>query len=548
VDGRSRADLVKPRRVVPRAPVSAIAPRIDLLAWAIGSLAAIAPLWAGRNLPLVDLPQHLYVISVLHRLRDATTLYPLYFDLRQGPNPYFGYYYLVGLLHTLLPLELANRVFLSAYAAGLPLSLAFLLRSLKRPAWPALLAVPFAYGDGLAWGFINYCAALPLTFLSLGLCLRALTATARRALWAVLFTASLAAVLAMHIQPLAYLALALPFLLLTTPVPADRSPGSFGARLGSRWPVLLGLAPAALAGAGWLALRLRHPTEVAYGVPGKAWGPLLSWANLPYDPFADRLASLWQLPANLFQDGSDRWGLHVASALALFAVFIASLTARQRQHSAESWPERSRLVGLSALGFALVFAMPRDIRGYMYYVAPRFVLLAAPLLIVSVPRLPARPARAFLWLAAACAIVTAVPLCRGFAAFDREARSLAPLVAAAGERPMVMGLMFDPYSRVVAHPVYQHSAAVIARERGGVPDYSFILAPYSPVRFRVAAPPPLPYGEWEPSAFDYAAQGWAYDHFLVRGADPARVFGSRLGNELAIAARSGDFWLVRRKR
>ena len=538
---------MKTQRVVPRVPAPASAPRIDLLAWAIGSLAAVVPLWAGRNLPLVDLPQHLYIISVLHRLRDATTLYPLYFELRQGLNPYFGYYYLVGLLHSLLPLELANRVFLSVYAAGVPLSLAFLLRSLKRPAWPALLAVPFAYGDSLAWGFINYCAALPLTFLSLGMCLRALTATTRRLLWAVMFAASLAAVLAMHIQPLAYLALALPFLLLTTPVPADRSSGSLGGRLASRWPVLLGLAPAAIACAGWLALRLSHPTEVAFGVPGKVWGPLLSRANLPYDPFANRLASLWQLPANLFQDGSDRWGLHVVSALALFAILFALLTARQRQHSTEGWLERSRLAGLSAIGFALVFAMPRDIRGYMYYVAPRFVLLAAPLLIISVPRLPARPARVFLWLAAACAVVTAVPLCRGFAAFDREARSLERLVAAAGARPMVMGLIFDPHSRIVAHPVYQHSAAVIARERGGVPDYSFILAPYAPVRFRVAAPPLLPYG-WEPRTFDYTAQGWAYDHFLIRGADPARIFGSRLGNELAIAARSGEFWLVRRKR
>lgn len=537
---RKPADRTLPDSAPPRAR------RSDALAWAIGVLAAIAPLWAGRALPFVDLPQHLYVISVLHRLHDATTLYPRFFELRPGLNPYLGYYYLVDLLHTLFPLELANRIFLSAYAAGFPLALAFLLRSLKRPAWPALLAVPFAYGDSLAWGFINYCAALPLTFLCLGLVVRTLTDPVRRARWAVLSAVSLLAVLSFHIQPVAYLALAIPFLLLTTRVPEDRPAWSLAGWFRPRLAALAAVAPGALTAVGWLAFRLSHPTEVAAGAPGKAWGPLLSQANLAYETFPRTVRALWWLPANMLRDASDRLGLHAVLTTAALAVLAALFAGRRGRPADESRLERARPAGLTAIAFGLFFALPIDIRGYMYYVGPRFVHVAAALLVISVPRLPAKTARVFLWLAAASTLATAFPLCRGFAAFDREAGALQEMVAASGSRPLVMGLMYDARSGVVERSVYLHSAAVLARARGGVPNFSFITAPYSPVRYRIAPPPALRW-EWQPQGFDYRVQGPAYDHFLIRGADPAQVFGDRLGRELYVAAQSEDFSLVRRR-
>ena len=127
----------------------------EQFAWIFALICGVAPLWASQALPLVDLPQHLHLISVLHRLNDASTLFPEVFARRPELTPYLGYYYVVSALNWLMPLELANRLFLSLYVAGLPLSLAFLLKSLKRPTWPALLALPFAYGDSFAWGFIN---------------------------------------------------------------------------------------------------------------------------------------------------------------------------------------------------------------------------------------------------------------------------------------------------------------------------------------------------------------------------------------------------------
>ncbi|HYO70862.1 MAG TPA: hypothetical protein VEU33_32760, partial [Archangium sp.] len=96
------------------------------------------------------------------------------------------------------------------------------------------------------------------------------------------------------------------------------------------------------------------------------------------------------------------------------------------------------------------------------------------------------------------------------------------------------------------HPVFLHGAATLARARGGSTNFSFASTPHSPLRYRHVPPPTFP-SEWRPQDFDYAAQGPAYDHFLVRGVHPSRIFGERLRQELAVAAESGNSWLVRRR-
>src|SRR6185295_8221172 len=174
---------------------------------------------------MVDLPQHLHLISALHRLNDPTTLFPEVFQRRPELTPYLGYYYAVSLLNWLMPLELANRIFLSFCVIGIPLSLGSLLRALGRPRWPSLLALPFAYGDSFSWGFINFCSAVPLGFLSCALFVRAIADRDRRARWAVLHAFVLALVLLFHVQVFAFLALALPWLLAWTASPDEPAPG-----------------------------------------------------------------------------------------------------------------------------------------------------------------------------------------------------------------------------------------------------------------------------------------------------------------------------------
>lgn len=512
-------------------------PRLTLThwAWIVALLCGVAPLFASRALPLVDLPQHLHLISVLHRLDDASTLFPSVFERRVQLTPYLGYYYLVSWLNWLMPLETANRLFLVAYVAGLPLSLAFLLKSLKRPTWPALLAIPFAYGDSFAWGFLNYCTALPIAFLTCGFFVRAIEDAPRRRIWAGALGASLVGVLLFHVQVFAWLGVALPFLLLTTAAP--EGPKAWRARI----PAVAGVVPGVLLFIAWIGLRVGEPAEVAPGQPWKSWGPMLSKENLAWKTSEQNRDEFLPTLGNMLPDGSDQLAVKVAFGLAALGVLLALTTGRDTK---EGRLTRWRIVGLAALGLLLYFALPFDIRGYMYYLNTRFAHLAAALIVVCVPPLKKEWADRAVWLGVAVAALTAWPLYRGFQAFDAESRALTELAGDATDKPRVMGLVFNPGSRTMTHPVYLHSSTVVARERGGLTNFSFALTPHSPLKYRGEPPPTFP-SEWDPRP--WAQFAGSYDHFIVRGVHPSQLFGARLDSEFFIAGTRGDFFLVRRR-
>ena len=512
--------------------------RTDRLAYFLAVVAGVAPLWTTHYLPFVDQPQHLHLISVLSRLGDPSTVYPRLFQVRDTVTPYLGYYVIVGALSRLTGLEVANKIFLSAYVMAMPLSMAFLLRSLGRPAWPSLLSLPFAYGDNLAWGFINFCAALPLTYVSCGLCVRAVADTRRRTLMAIWLAVLLTAVLLFHVLAFAFVSVAAPLLLCMT-----RAPGENWLR--ARRFAIAGAIPAASLFVGWVALRLGQPSQIAYGAPWQAWGPVFSKQNLSYKPFAQNLAELPQVLANMLRDGTDRYGFYAACVCAIGGL-VAGLTWARLEEDRESAVERWRVAALAVLALTLFFVAPFDIRGYAYYVNTRYAQLAAPLVLACVPAVRPRAAQALTIAAALAAILSAVSLADGFAQFDRESKALDVMLAVTAEKPMIMGLIFDPGSRVVTHPVYLHSSAVLAMARGGATNFSFALTPHSPVEYKAPPPPTFP-SEWRPDQFDYATQGAAYDHFLVRGVEPLQLFGRLLDTDLYVAARADGFSLIRRR-
>src|SRR5262249_10610582 len=162
---------------------------------------------------------------------------------------------------------------------------------------------------------------------------------------------------------------------------------------------------------------------------------------------------------------------------------------------------RWRLPGLALIAFLLFLLLPFDVRGAVYYLNTRYAHLAAPLALAAVvPPIAARIRPLLLAAGATSALVLAVPLGIGFRAFDVGAAPLLRLPEEPPPRPRIMGLFFDPGSRVMRHPVFLHAAAVPARLRGGITNFSFARTPHSPVRYREAPPPTFP-SEWRPDGF-----------------------------------------------
>src|SRR5439155_4464849 len=88
----------------------------------------------------------------------------------------------------------------------------------------------------------------------------------------------------------------------------------------SRLPVLPSALPALAMAVVWLVLSGRDPTPIRPGVPGYAWGPMFSLANVQWDPVALKLASFVELLANLFRNDADLLGLYAVGAVAAIAI------------------------------------------------------------------------------------------------------------------------------------------------------------------------------------------------------------------------------------
>jgi len=538
---RNRRAAAEPPAVAPSAT-----PRWVPAVWGVALLAGIAPLWLARDLPMVDLPQHLYVLEILRHLRDPASTFVTTFAARFRFVPYLGYYAVVGALDHVLPLEVANRAWLSLAVLAYPLSVALLLDALRRPLWPALMAAPLAYGDSFAWGFVNTLMATPLAVATLALFVRALTRPAERARCALGVSVTSLAGFFTHPAPLAFLALAVPWALLTTRAPDDAPGEGWRALLARRALPLAALLPVVLAAITWLTTTGAQPSTAPGGGPSALHGLLASDASV-HETLQANLGAFLVLLSNQFRDGTDEISL-LATLLVIALAPIARFFESAPPVAVPSpGVDRLRRLGLVAIAFALYLTLPLAIRGQIQYLSPRFAALAALLALALVPRLGPRSLRIFAAAGVAVALTSGVMLSLGYRRYAEEAAPLRRLAAACSDHPRVLGLIFDPQSQIAWRPVYLHGAAVIARLRDGFSDYSLAGGNQIPLRYLHGAPSAFA-AEWHPEQFDYATQGAAYDHFLVRGARPDSVFGARLGTELELAARDGEWSLVRRVR
>ncbi len=136
-------------------------------------LAQAIPIWLIRILPQGDIYQHLAVAEIIHNYHTPGSIYPELFKLPDFIKPNLLYYYTVHwlalVLPTAVPLETANKIFLTLYVLLVPLSLAYLLDSFGRPRRLALFGFLFLFSGLFRTGFAGYLISVPLLFFALGL-------------------------------------------------------------------------------------------------------------------------------------------------------------------------------------------------------------------------------------------------------------------------------------------------------------------------------------------------------------------------------------------
>ena len=517
-----------------------MSPRAERAVACLLLLAGAAPLWAGRFLPLLDLPQHLGVASAIARLGNPSAGFARYYAMDAAIDPYWGYYAPMWLLVRALPLELASRLLLSAWAVALPASVGFALRSLGRDWRWAIFALPLVYSTNLFLGFAPFLMALPLLFAGIGL--TAVESDAEgprpRLPWALCATA-LAAFLA-HVQ--AYL-----FLLLSAAV--------LLAAGGSRRCLLRTAAaylPSLALFAAWFVpnfLANPHPRAPLAHTPNyRAFGSIADLGAV-YETKATLLARLPERLWGTYGDGSgDAIGIAWMLLLGLAAVLAGWPDPPGEAGAPHPRPggvlraRRGELLCLVAL--ACYLFLPVQIAG-QWYLGPRYLVLAALLAPAWVAARASGGRLVLVGAAALLALAADANAARKVADFQRQVGGFEKVLDEMEPGRRALGLVFDRGERgPIRQPVLLHFAAYYQALRGGDVGFSFAGLPSVPLVYRPGAQAPHP-SEWAPQDFVWDAMGPSYDYFLVHGkamGDAARL------SERADRVAEADGWTLWRRR
>jgi len=436
-----------------------------------------------RYLPMVDLPQHEAVVSMILHLGDHGWAFDSYYEWVPSRTLYLLPYLLAAALAHVIPLHRAINCIAFCSVIAYPIGVFLYLRALGRPAWVGLLSLPVVYNQSFFWGFVNFNFAVGLALVTIALTVG--NWTRRRAM----IVSLMAIVIAMtHIYGLLLLGAYVGFWLLS----GERRQAA--QRLPALIPVALGLSL-------W-AILIRG----AGGARGMVWPAFAHrWSQ-----FADSIAGGWR-------GYSERAGLLFALVVAVvfFRNSIPFTVARWKSlkvHERIAWQ-------LVAVNLLLYFSMP-ELRVAAMKASFRHAQLAAmalPLaLATETTRGASHWARPVLYLLGAYIVVSSWLHLRRF---DVEARSFDAIAAAVPHGSRLAQLTYERQGSVAKVPAYLHFAAYAQANKGGLLAVSF------PARFwnipigskTVAGVPHVPNDlEWKPALFGESQLSQYFDCVIIR--------------------------------
>jgi MFS family permease len=467
---------------------------------------SVIPIWTGRYLPMVDLPQHLSMMQIWDNLDDPSLPFGQFFVERPGFTPYSGYYWVVRQLGRLLNLETANRVFLSSLVLGLPLATLWLLRALNRSPWLALFAVPLAYDFNFYFGFVNHSAGVVLAFAAIA------------AYVSYLRGRSLG-------RPMSALLVALPFAIAATHAFAF---AIFGAGLAAfciafptRWRTALAhAAPSSALMAWWMIRSSNAVSDSSAAVEG-----------LRMHALSRRVEEFPKNVLDWFLDGGG------ALAMAAFLVLWVVAVLLARRHHAWSDPEipaRRTMIALAAGALIAYLVLPWGLgHVHVYFIYPRFAVLSCLLAAVAVPLTKGGQIPLLGGAAAVCCLTWTFYLLGQFERRDAEVGDLEGLAAR-----MARGSCIAPVRKYFKNPVtrgkagHAHDVAYLALLSESVPGFSFAYTKHSPIALR--APDGTIADRYEDATLPFVSRrnrtgeyGTFYRYVLTQKRYSARaVFGS----------------------
>lgn len=520
------------------------------LAWVIGAVVTVIPLWTPVHLPFLDWPQHAAMVAVIAEYSSPERGFDLYYLLEPQISTYLTFYAGSAMLAKLVGVDAAMRVMTSVALVATPLATMSLLDALGRSRWPGLLMFAPAWSWPLYQGFTPYVLAVPLAIWTIAALIRLGDRDPGEPLRPRVVEVVAASTLAFLTHALAYgVALAVAGVALAV------------FHHWRRWRRLLvalaALAPSLALMGYWLLRQWLSPVA-------EQSGALMATVHGQSDglfephPLARKLPDLTTFFNEAFRDDTDAsiagYWVYALLAAALAGAIAHGLRLRRRRPPLRAvvaaFPWRAGLVALALV--ALYFVTPMSAAN-VYTLSPRMVLLGCAGLTLLVPRLFGRPLLDLLALAPALGLAGYVGYVNHekLGSVDEDARDLQRVLAAAPPRQRLYGLAYSVGAPELSQAVHLHAGAYYMVYRGGLTGFTFVHGPTVPVRLKVLGQGPYPgrRGEWEHDRFRFELYGHFYDLFLTRGGGghlPARL-GAPM-DALELVASEGQYALWRNTR
>ena len=479
--------------------------RYDVLFWvsfAVCAVVSVIPIWIVKYLPMTDLTQHLLQVVWWERMSDPDFPYAGYFELNWF-NPYYGAYLPARLLLPFMSAPAAINVVLSCCVAGLPLSIYYLMRKTRRPAWLAFFGFPLAYGYCFSQGMVNFLLVTPIAVVAVT---EILVLDDKPTIWRGLWVALLSVVL-VFTHMLAYPLLGLVAGLLA--LRHYRNIKAFAMRL------LPSLTPVPLI---LLMIWINRSGDNGLEVPLRFdWG----------------LFRLIQFPAVVMGEVAAPGYLTTLFGVLVFAGPFAL-------GYVPDWRGREFLAFLAAL--ALFFFAPNLLFAFFLY--QRFAVFAAVFYLASLK--PAHETPRWLGLAGVLVLVLVWMgiTAQRFVAYDKEARLIDPIFAATepGKR-LRASILFSERMNVLAlggSPEAHLPGWYAVNDGNGFFDPSFAYSQPVIVRFRDIA---AMLHVWkEEHTFP--------DYYVCKApSDPvaAELIEAEAAKQYEMVLRSGNWWLYEKR-
>jgi hypothetical protein len=137
-------------------------------------LAHLIPLWVFKYFPSQDGPAHIENANIiLDYFRPDGAIFREYYIFNKNLEPTWPGHLVLASLMYIMPIFIAEKIFLSGYVILLPLSIRSALSAVRSGSgFLTLLVFPFVYNYLLHMGFYSFSYSLPVFFFSMGYWMR----------------------------------------------------------------------------------------------------------------------------------------------------------------------------------------------------------------------------------------------------------------------------------------------------------------------------------------------------------------------------------------